>query len=78
MTKKPVYEDRFGRTEAPVRRYHTEAGDRYGVTFTRLSRSGRRWSDSSSYGRDSLPLVAKAADRAHPSSFEQGAFDASR
>ena len=78
MTKKPVHEVRFGLIKAAVWRNQTKAGDRYSVTFTRLFRNGDRWSESSSYGRDDLPLVAKAADLAHTWIFEQGGSDGGR
>lgn len=71
MSKPPVHEVRFGLIKAAVWLTSTKAGDRYSVTFTRLFRNGDRWSESSSYGRDDLPLVAKAADQAHTWIFEQ-------
>lgn len=78
MNKKPVHEVRFGLIKAAVWRNQTKAGDRYSVTFTRLFRNGDRWSESSSYGRDDLPLVAKAADLAHTWIFEQGISEGSK
>ncbi len=71
MTKQPVHEVRFGLIKAAVWRNQTKVGERFNVTFTRLYRNGDRWSESSHYGRDDLPLIAKAADLAHTWIFEQ-------
>lgn len=71
MSKPPVHEFRFGLIKASIWLSSTKAGHRYSVTFTRLFRNGDRWSESSSYGRDDLPLVAKAADLAHTWIFDQ-------
>jgi len=35
------------------------------VTVSRLYKDGDDWKDSTSFGRDDLPLVAKVADQAH-------------
>lgn len=65
MSKPPIHEVRFGLIKAAVWLNKTKQGDRYSVTFTRLFRNGDRWSESASYGRDDLLLLAKAADLAH-------------
>lgn len=72
-TKKtrPVYEVRFGRIKAAIWENETENGVRHNVTITRLYRSGDVWKDTTSFGRDDLPLVAKAADIAHTWIFRQ-------
>ena len=70
MSKKPVHEIRLGRIKAAVWENETEDGTgqkvtRHNVTLTRLYKDGKHWKDSSSFGRDDLPLVAKVADQAH-------------
>ena len=35
------------------------------MTISRLWKDGIQWKDSTSFGRDDLPLVAKIADMAH-------------
>jgi hypothetical protein len=42
------------------------------VTFTRLYKDeSDQWKDSTSFGRDDLPLLAKLADQVHSWIFEQ-------
>jgi len=41
------------------------------VTFSRLYRDGEQWKDSSSFGRDDLPLLAKVADQVHSWIYQQ-------
>ena len=62
---KPVHEVRMGRIKAAVWANDTEGGIRHNVTFTRLYKDGEQWKDSTSFGRDDLPLLAKVADQAH-------------
>jgi hypothetical protein len=69
--KHPVHEARLGRIKAAVWENDTQNGTRYGVTFTRLYKDGEQWKDSSSFGRDDLPLLAKVADQVHTWIFEQ-------
>ena len=40
------------------------------MTFSRLYKDGNNWKDSTSFGRDDLPLLAKVADQAHTWIFE--------
>jgi hypothetical protein len=68
---KPVREFRLGRTKAAIWRNETENGVMYNVTFLRLYHDGKQWRDSTSFGRDDLPLVAKVADRVHSWIFDQ-------
>ena len=49
----------------------TQNGTRHNVTFTRLYKDGDQWKDSTSFGRDDLPLLAKVADMTHTWIFEQ-------
>jgi hypothetical protein len=69
---KPVHEIRFGRIKAAIWENATQnGGTMYNVTLCRLYRDGKQWKDSTSFGRDDLPLVAKVADRVHSWIFEQ-------
>ena len=65
MAKKPVHEIRLGRIKAAIWENETENGSRYNVGISRLYKDGDNWKDSTSYGRDDLPLVARVADLAH-------------
>lgn len=71
MAKQPAHEIRFGLIKALIWHNQTKAGDRYNVTLTRLFKNGDLWSESSHFGRDDLPLVAKAVDHAHTWIFQQ-------
>ena len=68
---RPVHEIRFGRIRAAIWQNETEAGTRHNVTISRLYKDGDDWKDSTSFGRDDLPLVAKVCDQAHSWIFEQ-------
>jgi hypothetical protein len=62
---KPVHEIRLGRIRAAVWLNNTENGPRYNVQITRLYKDQKdKWKDSTSFGREDLPLVAKVADMA--------------
>ena len=62
---KPVHEIRLGRIRAAVWLNDTENGPRYNVQITRLYKDQKdKWRDSTSFGREDLPLVAKVADLA--------------
>ena len=71
--KRPAHELRLGRIRAAVWENSTQNGTRYNVTFSRLYKDGNDWKDSTSFGRDDLPLLAKVADLAHTWIFEQSA-----
>jgi len=71
MAKRPVHEVRMGRVRAAIWENDTQNGTRHNVTFTRLYRDGDKWKDSSSFGRDDLPLLAKVADRVHTWIYQQ-------
>ncbi len=68
---RPVHEIRLGRIKAAIWQNQTEAGLRHNVTFSRLYKEGNDWRNSTSFGRDDLPLVQKVADLAHTWIFEQ-------
>ena len=62
---KPVHEVRLGRIRASVWLNDTENGPRYNVQITRLYKDQKdKWKDSTSFGREDLPLVARVADMA--------------
>ena len=62
---KPVHEIRLGRIRAAVWLNETDNGPRYNVQISRLYKDkADKWKDSSSFGREDLPLVAKVADQA--------------
>jgi hypothetical protein len=69
---KPVYEIRLGRIKAAIWANETDNGTRHNVTLSRLYKvEGEDWQDSTSFGRDDLPLVAKVADMAHTWIFQK-------
>ena len=63
-SNRPVHEVRIGRVRAAIWENETQNGMRHNVTFSRLYNDGDGWKDSTSFGRDDLPLVAKVADQA--------------
>ncbi len=65
MANRPVHGLRLGSIRAAIWENQTESGFRHNVTFSRLYKDGDRWKDSTSFGRDDLPLLAKVADMAH-------------
>ncbi len=65
VKKRPVHEIRMGRIRAAIWPNQTEAGVRHNVTVSRLYKDGDEWKDTTSFGRDDLPLVAKVCDLAH-------------
>jgi len=69
---RPVHEVRMGRVKAAIWENETPNGTRHNVTVTRLYKDEDQWKDSSSFGRDDLPLVAKVVDQAHSWIFAQG------
>lgn len=76
MTTKtrPVHEIRLGRIKVAIWGKQLEGHTRYNATFARLFKEeGKTWQDSSSFGREDLPLLAKVADLAHTWIHGQGA-----
>lgn len=70
---KPVHEIRLGRIRAAIWENDTQNGTRHNVTVSRLYKDGDDWKDSSSFGRDDLPLVGKVCDQAHTWIFRSAA-----
>ncbi len=69
--KKPVHEIRLGRIKAAIWENDTQNGTRYNVAVCRLYKDGENWKQTSSFGRDDLPLVAKVSDLAHSWIYQQ-------
>ena len=66
-----MHEIRLGRIKAAIWENETQNGSMYNVTHRRLYKDGNQWKDSTSFGRDDLPLVAKVADLVHSWIFDQ-------
>ena len=63
---KPAMEIRIGRIKAAIWLNHTDHGQFFSVTFTRLYKDGEdHWQRSDTFGRDDLLVLAKVADLAH-------------
>ncbi len=72
MTKQqPVHEIRLGRVKGTIWANQTENGIRHNVSVSRLFKDGDEWKQTTSFGRDDLPLVAKVVDLAHLWIYEQ-------
>ena len=69
---RPVHEVRMGRIKAAIWENETQNGMRHNVTISRLYKDGESWKDSTSFGRDDLPLVEKVAAQAHAWIFAHG------
>ena len=65
MADRPVHEVRLGRVKAAIWRNEGDYGARHNVTFSRIFKTENGWDNSTSFGRDDLPLVEKVADLAH-------------
>ncbi len=77
MSNKPVAEVKLGRIRAAVWANEADEKTFYSVTFSRLYKDkDGNWKDSTSYSRDDLPLLIKAADRAHSWMYEGQAMEA--
>jgi hypothetical protein len=69
--QKPAHEIRLGRIKATIWANETDNGTRHNVSISRLFKDGDEWKQTTSFGRDDLPLVAKVADLAHLWIYEQ-------
>lgn len=72
MQKQPVHEIRFGLIKASIWLNRTRSGDRHNVTVSRIYRNGDIWKESSHFGREDLPVLAKVVDLAHTWIFVHG------
>ena len=63
---KPVHEIKLASIRASIWANQSERGHAwYSVSITRLYRDGETWKDTTSFGRDDLPLVVKSAEMAY-------------
>ena len=62
---KPIHQIRVGFIKVRIWRKRTRSGIRHSVSVVRLYRNGDVWKESSRFGRDDLPTVRLALDRAH-------------
>lgn len=66
MTQKPVHTIQLSKIRAAIWANESDKGTWYNVTVTRTYRDSEdKPQDSTTFGRDDLLLVAKAADQAH-------------
>ena len=66
MSKQPIHTIRFGLIKVTIWRNETKnSGVRHSVSPIRLFKDGDMWRESTRFGRDDLPLLAKAIDQAH-------------
>ena len=77
MAERPVHEIRLGKVKAAIWRNDGEYGTRHNVTFSRIFKTENGWDNSTSFGRDELPLVEKVANLAHLWIYEHAESDAS-
>ena len=64
-SQKPLHEIKVGRIRATVWPNENEQRSWFTVTVTRSYRDGEVWKTTTSFNRDELPLVAKAAEMAY-------------
>ena len=69
---KPVFQLRIGLIKVTVRRSRTRSGLRHTVSVVRLYRNGDVWKQSTRYGRDDIPAVRLALDKAHTWIYQHG------
>jgi hypothetical protein len=72
MSRGPVHVIRFGFVKAAIWQNQTKSGERHTVSVVPLFRNGDVWQESTRFGRDDLPLLAKAVDMAHTWIYEHG------
>ena len=70
--KKPFDKIRLGNIVATIWENTNKDGRvRFNVEVERSYKDGDKWKDSSTFGRDDLPIVAKALDMAYARIWEQ-------
>lgn len=67
----PAHTIRYGLIKASIWRNQTKSGERHSVTIVRLYKNGDVWKESTRFGRDDLPLIAKVSDQAHTWIYQQ-------
>lgn len=68
--QKPIHEIRLGAVKATIWENETDNGKRHNVQIARLYKDGDEWKQTTSFGRDDLPLVSKVSNMAHTFIFE--------
>lgn len=64
--RRPVHEIKLGRVRASIWSHGNGPGESwFSVSISRRYRDGETWKSTASFGRDELPLVAKAAEMAY-------------
>ena len=71
VAQAPVHKIRLGRITAAIWENEGSKGTFYNVTINRCYKDGDERKETTSFGRDDLPLVAKAVDQAHTWCYEQ-------
>ena len=62
----PTHKFRLGRIKVAIWANQTRQGEVwFNVEIVRAYQEGDQWKESSSFGRDDLPIVAKAAEMAY-------------
>lgn len=62
----PVHEIKLGRIRATVWTNESQRNEAwFSVSISRLYRDGDEWRTTTTFGRDDLPLISKAADMAY-------------
>ena len=63
---RPFHEIKLGRIRASIwRNEKNQHGFWFSVSLTRYYKDGNQWKTTSTFGRDDLPLAAKAAEMAY-------------
>src|SRR5437667_55010 len=63
--QKPVHEIKIGAIKATIWANSLPHGTRHNVTLSRVYKQGEEWKQTTSFHRDDLLVLAKAADAAH-------------
>ena len=63
--RRPTHEIKFGKIRVAIWENESKQDKLwFNVTVTRLYKENDEWKDTSSFGRDDLPIVSKATDMA--------------
>lgn len=62
---RPIHEFKLGRIRASIWANRKEQDVWYSVHVSRIYRDGDAWKNTTTFNRDDLPLVSKAADLAY-------------
>ena len=75
--KEPVHKIRYGRIRAVIWANESNGRTWFNVEIVRVYKDGDDWKDSTSFGRDDLPIAALALNKAYAWIWEQAATAAS-